>query len=252
MLPSAVRVRAGCQPWPSHGLRTSHADRWVYVRRSVEPYDGPVTARTALDGLPFDAGSVGAWPEDVHRGWQQQGRRPYPPQFSQSSVSRSVNSRDAGIAVSTGSPATPTSTPWPTRRELIGEVFDYIEAICNPTRRPPTLGYLSPAHPELRAQIPRQSPSKTTRPNQPCLPHAGTPVPGRRRAICAHGRVKRGFSRRQQAPGPRPRPSRRSASIADAGGAAHEELHGVAGLHFGAGGRLALDHSSVLRVVGHE
>jgi putative transposase len=34
---------------------------------------------------------------------------------------------------------------WPTRRELIGEVFEYIEAFYNPTRRHSTLGYLSPA-----------------------------------------------------------------------------------------------------------
>ena len=40
---------------------------------------------------------------------------------------------------------------WPTRRELIGEVFDYIEVFYNPTRRHSTLGYLSPAQFELRA-----------------------------------------------------------------------------------------------------
>ena len=33
---------------------------------------------------------------------------------------------------------------WPTRRELTGEVFDYIEAFYNPRRRHSTLGYLSP------------------------------------------------------------------------------------------------------------
>jgi putative transposase len=34
---------------------------------------------------------------------------------------------------------------WPTRRELSGEVFEYIEAFYNRTRRHSTLGYLSPA-----------------------------------------------------------------------------------------------------------
>jgi putative transposase len=34
---------------------------------------------------------------------------------------------------------------WPTRRELTGEVFDYVEAFYNPIRRHSTLGYLSPA-----------------------------------------------------------------------------------------------------------
>jgi putative transposase len=34
---------------------------------------------------------------------------------------------------------------WPTRRELTGEVFEYIEGFYNRTRRHSTLGYLSPA-----------------------------------------------------------------------------------------------------------
>ena len=34
---------------------------------------------------------------------------------------------------------------WPTRRELTSEVFEYIEAFYNRTRRHSTLGYLSPA-----------------------------------------------------------------------------------------------------------
>jgi putative transposase len=34
---------------------------------------------------------------------------------------------------------------WPTRHELIGKVFDHIEAFYGPTRRHSTLGYLSPA-----------------------------------------------------------------------------------------------------------
>jgi putative transposase len=33
---------------------------------------------------------------------------------------------------------------WPTRRELTSEVFEYIEAFYNRTRRHSTLGYLSP------------------------------------------------------------------------------------------------------------
>jgi len=34
---------------------------------------------------------------------------------------------------------------WPTRRELISEVFEFVEAFYNTTRRHSTLGYLSPA-----------------------------------------------------------------------------------------------------------
>lgn len=39
---------------------------------------------------------------------------------------------------------------WPTRRELIGEVFDYIETFYNRRRRHSTLGMLSPAQFEAR------------------------------------------------------------------------------------------------------
>lgn len=39
---------------------------------------------------------------------------------------------------------------WPTRRELIGEVFDYIETFYNRRRRHSTLGMLSPAQYEAR------------------------------------------------------------------------------------------------------
>jgi putative transposase len=39
---------------------------------------------------------------------------------------------------------------WPTRRELMSEVFEYIEAFYNRTRRHSTLGYLSPLHYENR------------------------------------------------------------------------------------------------------
>jgi putative transposase len=77
--------------------------------------------------------------------------------------------RDAGIAVSMGSRGDAYDNAvaesffatlkkelvrrrtWPTRHELIGEVFDYIEAFYNTTRRHSTLGYLSPAQFELRA-----------------------------------------------------------------------------------------------------
>jgi putative transposase len=77
--------------------------------------------------------------------------------------------REAGIAVSMGSRGDAYDNAvaesffatlkkelvrrrtWPTKRELIGEVFDYLEAFYNTTRRHSTLGYLSPAQFELRA-----------------------------------------------------------------------------------------------------
>jgi putative transposase len=42
---------------------------------------------------------------------------------------------------------------WPTRRELTSELFEYIEAFYNRTRRHSTLGYLSPADYENRTLI---------------------------------------------------------------------------------------------------
>jgi putative transposase len=39
---------------------------------------------------------------------------------------------------------------WPTRRQLAGEVFEYVEAFYNRLRRHSTLGYLSPADYENR------------------------------------------------------------------------------------------------------
>jgi transposase InsO family protein len=71
--------------------------------------------------------------------------------------------RDAGIAVSMGSKGDCYDNAvaesffaslkkelvhrrtWPTRRELTGEIFEYIEAFYNNSRRHSTLGYLSPA-----------------------------------------------------------------------------------------------------------
>lgn len=79
------------------------------------------------------------------------------------SLAFGLAARDAGIAVSMGSRGDAYDNAvaesffatlkkeliharsWPTRRELIGEVFEYIEAFYNPTRRHSTLGYLSPA-----------------------------------------------------------------------------------------------------------
>ena len=71
--------------------------------------------------------------------------------------------RDAGIAVSMGSKGDAFDNAvaesffatlkkelihrrsWPTRRELISEVFEFVEGFYNTTRRHSTLGYLSPA-----------------------------------------------------------------------------------------------------------
>ena len=86
--------------------------------------------------------------------------------------------RDAGIAVSMGSRGDCYDNAvaesffatlkkelirrrsWPTRRELTGEIFEYIEAFYNPIRRHTTLGYLSPA--QFEATHPHQLEKITT------------------------------------------------------------------------------------------
>jgi transposase InsO family protein len=78
------------------------------------------------------------------------------------SLAFGLAARDAGIAVSMGSRGDAYDNAvaesffatlkkelvrrrtWPSRRELTGEVFEYIEAFYNPIRRHSTLGYLSP------------------------------------------------------------------------------------------------------------
>src|SRR4051812_38090396 len=82
--------------------------------------------------------------------------------------------RDAGIAVSMGSKGDCYDNfvaesffatikkelvhrrTWPTRRELTSEVFEYIQAFHNPTRRHSTLGYLSPAQFEEESENQQQ------------------------------------------------------------------------------------------------
>jgi len=87
-----------------------------------------------------------------------------PVEFAQFvSLAFGQHARDAGIAVSMGSRGDCFDNAvaesffatlkkelvrrrsWPTRRELTGEVFDYIETFYNHRRRHSTLGYLAPA-----------------------------------------------------------------------------------------------------------
>ena len=42
---------------------------------------------------------------------------------------------------------------WPTRRELISEVFEFVEGFYSTTRRHSALGYLSPAQFETMTNI---------------------------------------------------------------------------------------------------
>jgi transposase InsO family protein len=97
-------------------------------------------------------------------------RRPLEPgQFV--SLAFGQKARDAGIAVSMGSKGCAYDNAvaesffatlkkelvhrrsWRTRRELISEVFEFVEAFYNTTRRHSTLGYLSPAQFETMTTI---------------------------------------------------------------------------------------------------
>ena len=103
------------------------------------------------------------------------------------SLAFGLAARDAGIAVSMGSRGDAYDNAvaeslfatlkkelvrrrsWPTRRELIGEVFEYIEACYNPIRRHSTLGYLSPVDFEnntLTADGPSLAASRLADPNE--------------------------------------------------------------------------------------
>jgi len=103
------------------------------------------------------------------------------------SLAFGLAARDAGIAVSMGSRGDAYDNAvaeslfatlkkelvrrrsWPTRRELIGEVFEYIEAFYNPIRRHSTLGYLSPVDFEnntLTADGPSLAASRLADPNE--------------------------------------------------------------------------------------
>jgi transposase InsO family protein len=100
----------------------------------------------------------------VHRRRPDPGLVHHSDQGSQTgSLAFGQKARDAGIAVSMGSRGDCYDNAvaesffatlkkelvhrrsWPTRRELTSEVFEYVEAFYNTTRRHSTLGYLSPA-----------------------------------------------------------------------------------------------------------
>jgi putative transposase len=103
------------------------------------------------------------------------------------SLAFGLAARDAGIAVSMGSRGCAYDNAvaesffatlkkelirrrtWPSRSELIGEVFEYIEAFYNPVRRHSTLGYLSPMDFEnstLGADGPSLAASRLRDPNE--------------------------------------------------------------------------------------
>jgi putative transposase len=135
---------------------------WIYLAAIQDAYSRRIVGWATADHMRSEL-VVGALEMAVAR------RRPGPGLIHHSdqgsqfvSLAFGLAARDAGIAVSMGSRGDAYDNAvaesffatlkkelirrrsWPTRRELTGEVFEYIEAFYNPIRRHSTLGYLSP------------------------------------------------------------------------------------------------------------
>jgi putative transposase len=144
---------------------------WVYLAAVQDAYSRAIVGWSLADHLRAEL-VVDALQMAVTR------RRPAPGLIHHSdqgsqyvSLGFGQTARDAGIAVSMGSKGCAYDNAvaesffatlkkelvhrrsWPTRRELIGEVFEYIEAFYNRARRHSTLDYLTPIEFENRTLI---------------------------------------------------------------------------------------------------
>jgi len=136
---------------------------WVYLAAVQDAYSRRIVGWSMADHMRAEL-VVDALQMGLHR------RRPAPGLIHHSdqgsqfvSLAFGQKARDAGIAVSMGSKGCAYDNAvaesffatlkkelvhrrsWPTRRELISEVFEFVEGFYNTTRRHSTLGYLSPA-----------------------------------------------------------------------------------------------------------
>lgn len=136
---------------------------WVYLAAVQDAYSRRIVGWSMADHMRSEL-VVDALQMGLHR------RRPAPGLIHHSdqgsqfvSLAFGQKARDAGIAVSMGSKGCAYDNAvaesffatlkkelvhrrsWPTRRELISEVFEFVEGFYNTTRRHSTLGYLSPA-----------------------------------------------------------------------------------------------------------
>jgi putative transposase len=144
---------------------------WVYLAAVQDAYSRRIVGWSMADHMRAQL-VVDALEMAVHR------RRPNPGLICHSdqgsqfvSLAFGQKARDAGIAVSMGSKGCAHDNAvaesffatlkkelvhrrsWPTRRELIPEIFEFIEGFYNTTRRHSTLGYLSPAQFETMTTI---------------------------------------------------------------------------------------------------
>jgi putative transposase len=136
---------------------------WVYLAAVQDAYSRRIVGWSMADHMRAQL-VVDALQMALHRRRPDPGLVCHSDQGSQFvSLAFGQKARDAGIAVSMGSKGDCFDNAvaesffatlkkelvhrrsWPTRRELISEVFEFIEGFYNTTRRHSTLGYLSPA-----------------------------------------------------------------------------------------------------------
>jgi putative transposase len=136
---------------------------WLYLAAVQDAYSRRIVGWSMADHMRAEL-VVDALHMALHRRRPGPGLVHHTDQGSQYvSLAFGQKARDAGIAVSMGSRGDCFDNAvaesffatlkkelvhrrsWPTRRELTSEVFEYVEAFYNTTRRHSTLGYLSPA-----------------------------------------------------------------------------------------------------------
>jgi putative transposase len=136
---------------------------WVYLAAVQDAYSRRVIGWSMADHMRAEL-VVDALQMALHRRRPAPGLVHHSDQGSQYvSLGFGQKARDAGIAISMGSKGCAYDNAvaesffatlkkelvhrrsWPTRRELISEVFEFVEGFYNTTRRHSTLGYRSPA-----------------------------------------------------------------------------------------------------------
>jgi putative transposase len=144
---------------------------WVYLAAIQDAYSRLIVGWSMADHMRAEL-VVDALQMALHRRRPAPGLVHHSDQGSQYvSLGFGQKARDAGIAVSMGSKGCAYDNAvaesffatlkkelvnrrsWPTRRELISEVFEFVEGFYNTTRRHSTLGYLSPAQFETTTSI---------------------------------------------------------------------------------------------------
>ncbi len=144
---------------------------WVYLAAVQDAFSRRIVGWSMAEHMRAEL-VVDALEMALHRRRAAPGLIHHSDQGSQFvSLTFSQGPRDAGIAVSMDSKGCAYDNAvaesffatlkkelvhrrsWPTRRELISEVFEFVEGFYNTTRRHSTLGYLSPAQFETMTTI---------------------------------------------------------------------------------------------------